>query len=74
MLLTSKLQKTRNINFQVLHQSMQKRTFSMQMKVVCFPANFQCDLSLRKVRHAKARKNRKNGLLFCCAAMHGEKN
>jgi hypothetical protein len=72
LLLTSKLQKTGNIMFQVLHQSIQKKTFSMQMKVVCFTANFQHDLSLKKkVRHAKAGKNQKNGLLFCCAAVHG---
>jgi hypothetical protein len=57
-------------SFQVLHQRKQKRAFSMWMKVVCFTVNFQRDLSLQKVKHAKTGKYRKNGLLFCCAAMH----
>jgi hypothetical protein len=73
LLLTSKLQETGNINFQVLHQSMQKRTFSMQMKVVCFTANLHCNLSLKKVRHAKVGKKLKDfSVLLCCNA-RGEK-
>jgi hypothetical protein len=60
---------TGNINFQVLYQSMQKRTFSMQMKVCVLPPASNTIFHWKRWDMHRRKKNRKNGWLFCCAAM-----